>query len=516
MSSTETSGSASTPGPVRIVVAGGGTAGWMAASALGHFLDTGFTVTLVESEEIGTVGVGEATIPQIRMFNQALGIDEDAFIRATQATFKLAIEFVGWGAPGERYMHAFGDVGRDVGLCAFHHYWSRARRLGLAGPHGDYAINDVAAHAGRMHRGAPLTSRNVPEMPHAFHFDAGLYAAFLRQFAESRGVTRREGKIAEVRQDPLSGDITQLVLTSGEEIAGDLFIDCTGFRGLLIGGAMGSGYVDWTNWLPCDRALAVPSGRVEDFTPYTRATAHDAGWQWRIPLQHRTGNGRVYCSAFTSDEAAAESLLAHLDAPALADPRPIRFTTGRRAEAWRGNVIAVGLSSGFLEPLESTSIHLIQSAISRILKFLPGKDQTQAARDEYNRQFTFEMERIRDFIVLHYHVNRRPEPFWQAMRNMALPDSLAERIELFRANGHIFRHGDELFSEVGWFQVMAGQGIVPERSHALAETISEADLKGYLETLNGLYRREVERYPGHAEFIARHCAAPPLKMGAAA
>ncbi|OYU37237.1 tryptophan halogenase family protein [Novosphingobium sp. PASSN1] len=510
MSSTETSGSAGPSGPLRIVVAGGGTAGWMTAAALGHFLDRGFTVTLVESEEIGTVGVGEATIPQIRMFNQALGIDEDAFSRATQATFKLAIEFVGWGRPGERYMHAFGDVGRDVGLCAFHHYWSRGRRLGLAGPHGDYAINDIAARAGRMHRGAPLTSRNVPEMPHAFHFDAGLYAAFLRQFAEARGVVRREGKIGEVRQDAQSGDITALVLASGEEIAGDLFIDCTGFRGLLIGGAMGSGYVDWSHWLPCDRALAVPSARVENFTPYTRATAHDAGWQWRIPLQHRTGNGRVYCSAFTTDEAAAESLLAHLDAPALADPRPIRFTTGRRAEAWRGNVIAVGLASGFLEPLESTSIHLIQTAISRILKLLPGKEQTQAARDEYNRQFTFEMERIRDFIVLHYHVNQRPEPFWQAMRDMALPDTLKDRIELFRTNGHIFRHGDELFGEVGWFQVMAGQGIVPERSHGLAETIDEADLKGYLETLNGLYRREVERYPAHADFIARHCGAPAL------
>ncbi len=516
MSSTESSGNAGAPGPVRIVVAGGGTAGWMAAAAFGHFLDTGFTVTLVESEEIGTVGVGEATIPQIRMFNQALGIDENAFIRATQATFKLAIEFVGWSTPDSRYMHAFGDVGRDVGLCAFYHYWSRARRLGLAGLAGDYAINDVAARAGRMHAGSPLTSRNIPEMPHAFHFDAGLYAAFLRKFAEGRGVTRREGRIHEIRRDALSGDITALALASGEEIEGDLFIDCTGFRGLLIGETMGSGYVDWTNWLPCDRALAVPSGRVEDFTPYTRATAHTAGWQWRIPLQHRTGNGRVYCSAFTSDDEATESLLAHLDAPALADPRRIRFTTGRRAEAWRGNVIAVGLSSGFLEPLESTSIHLIQSAISRILKFLPGKDQTQAARDEYNRQFTFEMERIRDFIVLHYHVNQRPEPFWQTMREMALPDTLRDRIELFSANGHIFRHGDELFSEVGWFQVMAGQGILPERSHALAETIDEADLKSYLETLNALYSREAARYPTHADFIARHCAAPPLRIGAPA
>jgi len=502
--------------PVRIVVAGGGTAGWMTAAALGHFLDSGYTVQLVESEAIGTIGVGEATIPQIRMFNQALGIDEDAFIRATQATFKLAIEFVNWSHPGSRYMHAFGDVGRDVGLCAFRHYWSRAHRLGLAGPVDDYAINAVAARMGKMHRGQPLTSSHVPAMPHAFHFDAGLYAAFLREFAEARGVVRHEGVIADVRRDGASGDVTALQLASGAVIEGDFFIDCTGFRALLIGQTLGSGYVDWTHWLPCDRALAVPSARVEDFTPYTRSTAHEAGWQWRIPLQHRTGNGRVYCSAFTSDEAAADSLLAHLDAPALGDPRPIRFTTGRRQEAWRGNVIAVGLSSGFLEPLESTSIHLIQSAISRILKFMPGRVQAQADRDEYNRQHAFEMERIRDFIILHYTANQRDEPFWRACRDMALPDSLSARIELFRANGHIFRDGEELFSEVGWFQVLAGQGIIPAGSHGLAETIAEDDLKGYLETLGALYRREAERYAPHAAFIAQHCAAAPVAFGAAA
>ena len=495
--------------PLSIVIAGGGTAGWMTAAAFGHFLERKhFKVRLVESDAIGTIGVGEATIPQIRMFNQALGIDEDAFIRATQATFKLGIQFVGWTKPGSSYMHAFGDVGRDVGLCAFQHYWSRGRRLGFAGPAGDYCLNDIAAHMGRMHRGAPLTSSNVPQMPHAFHFDAGLYAAFLRDFAQARGVERSEGTIAQVLRDGGSGDVTGLRMASGEIISGDLFIDCTGMRGVLIGDAVGSAYEDWTRWLPCDRALAVPSARVEDFTPYTRSTAHDAGWQWRIPLQHRTGNGRVYCSAFTTDEAAADSLLAHLDAPALADPRLIRFTTGRRAEAWKHNVIAVGLSSGFLEPLESTSIHLIQSAVSRILKFLPGKVQAQADRDEYNRQFAFEMERIRDFIILHYWANERDEPFWRACRELALPDSLTHRIELFRANGQIFRDADELFSEVAWFQVMTGQGIEPAGSHALAETISEADLKAYLETLHLLYQREAQRYSTHADFIARHCAAP--------
>ncbi|MDF8331835.1 tryptophan halogenase family protein [Novosphingobium cyanobacteriorum] len=495
--------------PLSIVIVGGGTAGWMTAAAFGHFLGPGFTVRLIESEQIGTIGVGEATIPQIRMFNDALGIDENQFIRETQATFKLGIEFVGWLRPGSHYMHAFGDVGRPIGLCGFQHYWSRARRLGFGGPTHDYCLNDIAGKQNRMHRGAPLTARNVPEMPHAFHFDAGFYAAFLRRFAEARGVVRTEGRIDEVLRDGEQGNVTGVRLQSGEVVTGDLFIDCSGMRALLMS-ALGVGYEDWTHWLPCDRALAVPSGRVEDFTPYTRSTAHDAGWQWRIPLQHRTGNGRVYCSSFVSDDDAAASLLAHLDAPALDDPRPIRFTTGRRREAWSHNVIAVGLSSGFLEPLESTSIHLIQSAISRILKFMPGRVQAQADRDEYNRQFTFEMERIRDFIVLHYHLNARDEPFWRACREMALPDSLTHRIELFRANGHIFRDADELFSEVAWFQVMAGQGIVPAGSHALAEAIPETDLKDYMAALNQLYSREAGRYPSHADYIARHCAARPL------
>ena len=494
--------------PVSIAIVGGGTAGWMTAAALGHFLDRGFQVQLIESDAIGTIGVGEATIPQIRKFNQALGIDENEFIRATQATFKLGIEFVDWLRPGSTYMHAFGDVGRDVGLCAFQHYWSRGRRLGLAGPTADYSLNEIAARQGKMHRGAPLTAPTVPEMPHAFHFDAGLYAAFLRRFGEARGVMRHEGTITTVRRDPVSGDVADLVLASGETITADLFIDCSGLSGLLIEQTLEAGFEDWSHWLPCDRALAVPSARSADLTPYTRSTAHDAGWQWRIPLQHRTGNGRVYCSAYISDDAAAASLLEHLDSAPLADPRLIRFTTGRRRRAWHHNVVAIGLSSGFLEPLESTSIHLIQSAISRLLKLLPGRVQHQADRDEYNRQFAFEMERIRDFIILHYWANERDEPFWQACRSMTIPDSLSSRIELYRANGHIFRDADELFSEVGWFQVMAGQGIEPQGSHAMAEAISAEELGEYLQVINALYRREAQRYPTHEQFIARNCAAP--------
>ncbi len=494
--------------PVEIVIVGGGTAGWMTAAALGHFLVRGFRIRLVESEAIGTIGVGEATIPQIRLFNQALGIDEDAFARATQATFKLGIEFVGWQREGSRYLHAFGDVGRSIGLCDFQHYWVRAHRLGLAQPLGDYALNDIAARQGRMHRGAPLTASTIPAMPFAYHFDAGLYAAFLRSFAEQRGVERTEGLIRAVHRDGASGDIAAIELDSGERIAGDLFIDCSGMRGLLIGETLETPYEDWTHWLPCDRAVAVQSERgAGGLTPYTRSTVHEAGWQWRIPLQHRTGNGRVYCSGHMSDEAAVAGLLANLDGPAITDPRPIRFTTGRRAEAWRHNVVAVGLSSGFLEPLESTSIHLIQTAISRLLKLLPGQGGQAALRREYNRQFAFEMERIRDFIILHYTANERDEPFWRACREMSLPDSLAARIELFRESAQIVRDADELFSEVGWMQVLIGQGIIPRANHGLAETASEGELAEYLQMINALYRREVERYPSHEAFIARHCAA---------
>ncbi len=493
--------------PITITIVGGGTAGWMTAAALGHFLEANFKIRLIESEEIGTVGVGEATIPQIRLFNQALGLDEDGFVRATQATFKLGIEFVDWHRKGERYMHAFGDVGRDVGLMAFQHYWRRAHDEGFARPLGDYALNEIAARRGAMHRGGPLTGTKIPAMPYAFHFDAGLYAAYLRRFAEARGVERIEGRIVDVVRNGESGDVAYVRLESGAEIGGDLFIDCSGFRGLLIEQALGTGYADWSKWLPCDRALAVPSARVADFTPYTRATAHDAGWQWRIPLQHRTGNGRVYCSAFTSDDDAAASLLANLDSQPLAEPRPLRFVTGKRRRFWNRNVIALGLASGFMEPLESTSIHLIQSGIQRLLKLLPGKVQREADRAEFNRQSDFEYDRIRDFLILHYHANARQEPFWRACREAPLPDTLSAKIELFRGNGHITREHEELFTEVGWLQVLVGQGIVPSGHHPIADAIPSADLREYLETIAALYSREAARYPGHADFIAANCAA---------
>ncbi len=494
--------------PVTIVIAGGGTAGWMAAAAFGRFLESGYRIRLIESEEIGTVGVGEATIPQIRLFNEALGLDENAFLRATGGTFKLGIEFDGWTAPGHRYMHAFGDIGRDVGLIAFQHYWLRARALGIAKPLHAYSMNETAARAGRMHRGGPLTAAAIPAIPYAFHFDAGLYAAYLRRFSENRGVERIEGKIAQAARAE-NGDVAALVLESGQRIEGDLFLDCTGFRGLLIEGELGTGYEDWSRWLPCDRALAVPTANVGPPLPYTRAIAREAGWQWRIPLQHRTGNGHVYCSAFTSDQAAADTLLANLEGAPQADPRPLRFVTGRRRRAWNRNVVAMGLASGFLEPLESTSIHLIQAAISRLLKLLPALPVADALRDEYNRETDFEIERIRDFLILHYWANARPEPFWQACRETALPDTLRAKIELWREAGTIVREREELFTEDGWLQVLAGQGIEARRHHPLADQIAPADLAEYMETLELLYRREAEALPSHADFIAGNCAARP-------
>jgi tryptophan 7-halogenase len=415
----------------RIVIAGGGTAGWMAAAALARFCGPGWRITLIESEEIGTVGVGEATIPMIRLFNQGLGIDEAEFLRETHGTWKLGIEFDGWGAPGERYMHAFGQVGRGLGLLPFHPYWLRARAAGRAGSFGDYVLNAVAAKADRFAHVERAADSALPAMPYAFHFDAGLYAAYLRRYAQARGVVRIEGRIAQVERDGEGGDVVALVLAGGERVAGELFVDCTGFRGLLIEGALETGFEDWGHWLPCDRALAVPCERADPLVPYTRAIARAAGWQWRIPLQHRTGNGYVFCSAHIGEDKAAAVLLANLDGVPQAEPRLLKFRTGKRRKVWNRNVVALGLAAGFIEPLESTSIHLIQTGIARLLEFLPSGRIADADRDAFNRLSTFEIERIRDFVILHYFANgREGEPFWDALRHMTLPEPLAERIAM--------------------------------------------------------------------------------------
>ncbi len=490
----------------RIVIVGGGTAGWMTAAAIGRLVGAPWTVTLVESDAIGTIGVGEATIPQIHHFNAALGIDEDEFVRATGASFKLGIEFAGWGAPGERYIHAFGALGRPLGLLPFHHYWLRARAAGMADRLDPFLLTAVAAYAGRFARGGPHRVREAGPLAYAFHFDASRYAAFLRRRAEADGVRRREGRISRVVRDGESGDIAAIELEDGSRIAGDLFVDCSGFRGLLIEQELAAGYEDWTHWLPCDRALAVPCASALPTTPYTRATAHAAGWQWRIPLQHRTGNGLVYSSAHLSDDEAAATLLGNLDGVALAAPNPIRFVTGRRKACWSHNVVAIGLASGFLEPLESTSIHMIQSGIERLLRYLPNGPVAAADVQAYNAEARFEIERVRDFIILHYHANRRPEPFWQACRAMALPDSLSEKLALFRANGRIVRAGDELFTEAGWAQVLIGQGVIPAGWHPLADRLTAAELAEFLGLVARINAAEAEALPAHDAFIAHHCA----------
>lgn len=492
--------------PYRITIVGGGTAGWMAAAVFARYLGRSHAITLIESEEIGTVGVGEATIPQLQLLNAALGIDEDEFMRATHGSFKLGIEFVGWGASDSRYMHAFGTVGRQIGQVPFQHYWLRGRHLREDAPLEAYSLNGAAAYDGKFARGAAGQSQMLGGLGYAFHFDAGRYAGFLRNYAAARGVQRIEGRITDTARDAETGDLVDVVLADGSRHGADLFIDCSGFRGLLIEEALATGYEDWSHWLPCDRALAVPCAAVPKLTPYTRSTARAAGWQWRIPLQHRTGNGHVYCSSFISDDEASLVLQANLDGAVLADPRPLRFVTGRRMAFWNHNVVALGLAAGFMEPLESTSIHLVQSAIERILQFLPNGDIQPADVAAYNAQTIFEWERVRDFIILHYHVNTRPEPFWRACAEMAVPDTLSEKIELFRANGRIARFNEELFAEVGWLQVLVGQGVIPAGYHPLANVQSDAELREFLSLMRRAVNKHVAAMPDHDSFIAQHCA----------
>ncbi|WBO20703.1 tryptophan halogenase family protein [Sphingomonas abietis] len=495
-------------GPFRILIVGGGTAGWMSAAIMARLLPKQhYSITLIESEEIGTVGVGEATIPQIQLVNAVLGIDEDDFMRATQGTFKLGIEFVGWGIADSRYIHAFGNTGRPIGRTPFQHFWLRGRTLGELATLDSYCLNAAAAYAGKFTRGTDTRSKTLGGLVHAFHFDAGSYARFLRHYAERHGVRRLEGRITHATRDGDSGDVASVALGDGSRQAADLYLDCSGFRGLLIEEALHTGYEEWTRWLPCDRALVVQSAGGADITPYTRATAKQAGWQWRIPLQNRIGNGHVYCSGALDEDEASSVLLDGLDSAPLGDPRSLRFTTGRRKAFWNRNVVALGLAAGFMEPLESTSIHLVQSAIERILKFLPNGPIRPADVEAYNAQTIFEWERVRDFIILHYHANARPEPFWQQCAAMPVPDSLTAKIDLFRANGRIERFHEELFSEAGWLQVMVGQGIAPLGYDPFADGPSDVELREFLALLRQTVSRSVATMPAHAAFLAEHCRA---------
>ncbi|MFM5884064.1 MAG: tryptophan halogenase family protein [Novosphingobium sp.] len=492
----------------KIVIVGGGSAGWMTAAALSNALQHGCAITLIESDEIGTVGVGEATIPTIRLFNRTLGIDENAFVKATQGSFKLGIQFVDWARLGHRYFHPFGTYGRAFDISEIHQHWVAARLADkTAASLDDYCMAWQAARAGKFDYPSADPRSVLSTFDYAYHFDAGLYARFLRSYSEQRGVTRIEGKIAAVALDGQSGFVTSVTLENGTAFDADLFVDCSGFRGLLIEDALKTGYEDWTHWLPCDRAVAVPCASTPDFTPYTRSTARSAGWQWRIPLQHRTGNGYVYASAQLGDAAAADYLLANLDGQALADPRTLRFVTGRRKKSWNKNVIAVGLSSGFLEPLESTSLHLIQANIAKILAFFPTRDFDPLVIDEFNRVAAHETERIRDFLILHYKLTERDDSaLWRYCAAMDIPDTVQFKIDHFRRFGRPIAKDFDLFGPASWTAVHIGQFNIPEAADPILGYRS-ADGAAWLAKLNAAMVAEAARMPTHQQFIDRHCKA---------
>lgn len=492
----------------QIVIVGGGTAGWIAAAAMARMLGPAIKITLIESEAIGTVGVGEATIPQIRRLNGVLGLDESEFVRETHGTFKLGIEFNNWGHLGERYLHTFGDAGINLANLHFHHYWLRARAEGSSASLWDYSLHQKAASAGQFGRLDRVGNTSMTGLAYAFHFDAGLYAKYLRKHAEANGVTRIEGKVVNVSLASETGFIDSVTLERGDTIPGDLFVDCSGFRGLLIGQALGVGYRDWSNWLPCDGAVAVGCETTQPLLPYTKATAHEAGWQWRIPLQHRTGNGHVFSEQFTTEEKVVETLLENLDGAPIGDPKRLRFTTGRREKFWHKNCVALGLSSGFLEPLESTSIHLIQSNVSRLIELFPDAAFNPSNEDEYNRQVSHEYDLIRDFLILHYHrTDREDSEFWRYCKNMQVPDSLVEKMNLFAGNGLLYKDPEDLFRESSWVQVMVGQGLMPKSFHAMANRLSSEQLNRFLGDVQSLIAKATHDLPQHQDFIAAHCAA---------
>jgi tryptophan halogenase len=493
-----------------IVIVGGGTAGWMAAAALAKSAGTQQRrITLIESNEIGTVGVGESTIPPIQLFNRLLGIDEDEFVRETNATFKLGIEFIDWRRVGHTYFHNFGLLGADLKTgITFNHYWLRWLKSGGDPDQLRFSVEAEAARLGKFGRADPAQGGALPNVNYAFQFDASTYAAYLRRYCERRGVSRKEGKVVNVRQDGESGYIEAVDMADGSSVAGDFFIDCTGFRGLLIEGVYETGFDDWSHWLLNDRAAAVPAERMAEPAPYTVARARDAGWQWRIPLQHRTGNGYVFSSEFISDDEAASQLVESLEGTNLVDPKVLRFKAGRRKKSWVKNCMALGLSSGFLEPLESTSIHLIQVAVVKFLDYFPHRRPDQILIDRFNEEMSFQYETIRDFIIAHYKVTEREDsPYWAYCKNMSIPDSLAQKIELFRTRGEVKPRPADLFSEVSWLAVLYGQGIVPEGYHPVADSMPEDDLELTLARIRSAIKQRLNQLPSHKDYISSCCAA---------
>lgn len=497
----------------KVLIVGGGTSGWMSAAYLSQALGKGYQIQLVESDEISTVGVGEATIPPILNFNRALGIDENEFIKATQATFKLGIQFKNWGALGDSYIHGFGAMGQNTGFIGFMQYWLKMQQAGKIDNLDDYSINLLACHQNKFCRASnEIKNSPLEDIAHAFHFDAGLYAKFLRHYSEKLGVIRTEGRIESVQQQAETGFIQSVTMQNGDVHSADLFIDCSGFRGLLIEQTLNTGFDDWSHWLPMNRAWAVPCESVSPLTPYTRSTAHSAGWQWRIPLQNRIGNGHVFCNDYMSEDEARSILLNNLDGKALAEPRLLKFTTGKRKKFWNKNVVAIGLASGFMEPLESTSIHLVQKAISRLGAFFPNKGFNQIDIDEFNRLSDIEFEQIRDFIILHYHATKRNDsPFWNYVRTMEIPNNLSRKIALFESNGRIFRDNEELFECLSWLQVMHGQGIRAKGYHPFVDNKSDEMIEKMMADVKRVIQGVVNVMPTHEEFIAKNCKAEPMQ-----
>ncbi|GEA09890.1 tryptophan halogenase family protein [Alteromonas sp. KUL49] len=489
-----------------IVIVGGGTAGWMAAAALSKLLYADdINIRLIESEAIGTVGVGEATIPHILYFNRLLGLDENDFIRQTNATFKLGIEFVDWGKLGDSYIHPFGPYGFDMEGMHFHHLWLRQHKQGKAKPIDEFNLQILAAKAGKFMRDKPdMKGSPLSTIAYAFQFDAALYVKFLRNVAEKRGVIRKEGKITHASVNSDNGHVSSVHLENGEVISGDLFIDCSGFDGLLIEKTLKTGYDDWSHYLPCNSAVTRLSERLDDLPPYTRATAKTAGWQWRIPLQSRTGNGYVFSNQFISDEEALTTLNAGLDKAPTSDPRYLRFTTGIRKQVWNKNVVSLGLSAGFLEPLESTSIHLIQTAIARLMTNFPDKSFNQPDIDYYNARTRLEYEQIRDFLILHYKATTRDDSeFWRYCKDMAIPASLEQRIAIYKENARLYRHDNELFNHVSWFAVFHGQGIIPKAYNPIANQLPVYELDKRLEEIHKVTSKCLDHMPDHQSYLSR-------------
>ncbi|MFT5140229.1 MAG: tryptophan halogenase [Lysobacterales bacterium] len=490
----------------QIVIVGGGTAGWMAAAALSKTFGRNIEITLIESDAIATVGVGEATIPAIKNFHLLLELDEAEFMRAVHGTFKLGIEFENWGNLGEHYFHPFGPPGVDAWAAQFHHYWLKTRQQGVHSRLGDFSLETSMARAEKF------AIKTDPAANYAYHFDAGLYAQFLRQFSEKLGVDRTEGKVVKVNSNPESGFIESVTLESGQSINGQLFIDCSGFRGLLIEQELKTGWEDWSHWLRCDSAAAVQTETVSAASPYTRSTARSCGWQWKIPLQHRVGNGLVYSSKYMSDEEAKKMLLDNIDGKPLADVRTLKFRTGRRLKQWNKNCIALGLASGFMEPLESTSIHLIQNSIIRLIKLFPVNEIIQSEVDQFNHDVKIENEYIRDFIILHYHATQRGDtPFWTDCRDMEIPETLAHKMRLFKANGRVFREQNELFAERSWAAVMLGQGLIPDGYHPFVDNLSDQELNDFMAQIRASVMKIVGQLPTHHEFVDQYCKAPGLR-----